>query len=94
MSIKTIPPVVTARWLKRIGACSEQVEVFQRLYPDGVGTISAAIVRRLVRLDVDVEWLAARFGLGHDGDELICLACTSDPAGLARYLRSKQRKAP
>jgi hypothetical protein len=53
-------PVITTRFLRSLGACSDQVELFKRLYPNGVRRITTPTVRRALREGLDVVWLLGR----------------------------------
>ena len=47
---------ITAYWLKRQGACSGQVEIVRREWPEGVPVTMAAL-RKALKLGLDAEWL-------------------------------------
>jgi len=54
--MKRIPERITARWLRRHGACSEQVAVVRREWPQGIRPLDAS-ARKAGRLCLDAYWL-------------------------------------
>jgi len=50
---------ITREWLEDRGACADQVELFARLYPDGVVLSRAALIEAAAN-GLRVSWLGAR----------------------------------
>ena len=48
---------VTTESLQGVGACSDQVELFSRLWPNGV-TVTKAALLKAQREGLDIEWWA------------------------------------
>ena len=48
---------LTADMLERAGACTDQVETFRRLWPEG-GRVTLSRCRRAVEAGLDVDWAA------------------------------------
>lgn len=49
-------PVITAAWLKEHGACVQQVDIFEALWPKGA-RITIANIRRAMKNGLEIEWL-------------------------------------
>ena len=48
---------ISHRWLTRHEACSDQVDIFDREWPDGAD-LTAQNIRRAAELHLDLHWLA------------------------------------
>ncbi len=48
---------ITPEFLRRRGACAEQVYIVEREWPDGAET-TVDVLMRALELDVDIQWLA------------------------------------
>lgn len=55
----TATPLLTAAYLRTLGACAEHVDRFEARWPDGVA-VTAAWVRAARADNLDVAWLCAR----------------------------------
>lgn len=47
--------LLTARDLRRKGACKRHVEMFERMYPDGISRVTGPMVQRALREGLDVS---------------------------------------
>lgn len=49
---------VTAKWLEKMRACKEQVELFKKVFPRGAA-VTRENYRKAKRAGLDMEWLAS-----------------------------------
>ncbi len=52
--------VITIRLLKKLGACSDHIELFGRTFPGGRCELTAANIRIALAAKLDVEWFAKK----------------------------------
>lgn len=54
------PPKITAAKLRRVGACSDQVATFKRLFPKGT-SVTLASARKAAKAELDLGWFSDYF---------------------------------
>ena len=59
MSDQTIqqPTIISRKWLDERGACREQAELFERVWPDGVA-VTRETLEQFAKKGLPLEWLA------------------------------------
>lgn len=54
-----LPLTITRKWLDQHGACKDQADLFERIWPEGVAVTEEALVDA-AKVGLNLDWLAER----------------------------------